>query len=375
MHELSIDAEFESLIRPLTTDELEHLEESLLHDGCRDPLVVWDEQNILLDGHNRYRICTTNDIEYSIHRISLEDRDAARVWIFKNQCARRNISDDQRAMYAVAIYEIRSKLAKSERAEKANEVRHGSLEDDVSSKEKKPKVRQQVADEVNISERKLKNAIALKRNRPDLAEKVAAGEMKTSKAVREMKLEQLTKSLESVEAVEAKKLEGVYDVVVLDPPWQIGWLPRPDARPNQVGLEYPLMSDAEIAELELPCADDCHVFVWTTHSKLPYTFDLLKKWGLKYVCTFVWHKPGGFQPIGLPQYNCEFCVYARMGTPKFVDTKAFSTCFDAPRTGQSEKPEAFYDMLRRTTRGRRIDMFNRRSIEGFEGWGKEAQDA
>ena len=59
---LKIDPEFKSLIPPLTPDERAGLEASILTEGCRDALIVWGD--ILIDGHNRYEICTKHNIPY-----------------------------------------------------------------------------------------------------------------------------------------------------------------------------------------------------------------------------------------------------------------------------------------------------------------------
>jgi len=206
----------------------------------------------------------------------------------------------------------------------------------------------------------------------EVARNITDGVSSIADAVRQVKKAQVIANLENVEAQEAKKIEGVYDVIVIDPPWPMKKIER-DVAPNQVEFDYPTMSEEELFNLEIPCADNCHVWLWTTQKYLPLALDLLEAWDLKYVCTFVWHKPGGFQPFGLPQYNCEFALYARRGSPEFIDFKNFMVCFEAPRGAHSEKPQEFYDMVNRVTAGRRLDMFNRRAIPGFDTWGKEAK--
>ena len=169
--------------------------------------------------------------------------------------------------------------------------------------------------------------------------------------------------------------KGKYDVIVIDPPWPMEKIER-EVRPNQADFDYPTMTEEELAELKIPCAADCHVWVWTTHRFLPMALRLIPVWKLKYVCTFVWHKAGGFQPVGLPQFNCEFALYCRAGSPAFRETKTFSTCFTGKRRTHSQKPQEFYDTIIRvcglTKRHHGLDMFNRNPIDCFDGWGKEA---
>ena len=158
--------------------------------------------------------------------------------------------------------------------------------------------------------------------------------------------------------------KGRYDVVVLDPPWETAW---------RAGRQYPTMSLREIAALELPFADDAWLFCWATQRFLPAALQIIAGWSLTYSFTMTWHKTGRcLKPWGLPRFNSEFCVVARKGSPRFVDVAQFDTCFDAPPGAHSEKPQAFYDLLRRVTPGRRIDMYNRRRIEGFDGWGDQS---
>ena len=188
---------------------------------------------------------------------------------------------------------------------------------------------------------------------------------------RERRRAELKDAKAAVARRNVEEFSGVYDVVVCDPPWPMETIDR-DVRPRQAGLAYPTMTLDEI-KAQRPPMQDAHVWLWTTHRFLPAAFDVLAAWGVRYSCAFVWHKPGGFQPVGLPQFNSEFALYGRVGSPAaFVDATDFKTCFEAPRRAHSEKPDLFYETIRRVTSGRRLDMYNRRPIDGFDGWGLES---
>jgi hypothetical protein len=95
--DIVIDAEFAALIPPLSSEERQQLEDNIVeHGGARDPLVVWgsDGTLTLLDGHNRYEICTRLGLPFDVHEMRFSSRDEAEDWIDKNQLGRRNLTAD-----------------------------------------------------------------------------------------------------------------------------------------------------------------------------------------------------------------------------------------------------------------------------------------
>ena len=104
--DFTIDKELQALIPTPSQEELETLEASLLREGCRDPLVIWKEQGFLLDGHNRYALCTKHNRPYETRAISLPDRDAAKQWMVANQLGRRNLSKEQMSILRATYYKL-----------------------------------------------------------------------------------------------------------------------------------------------------------------------------------------------------------------------------------------------------------------------------
>ena len=90
---LKIDPEFKDLIRPLRRKEYLQLEENILDEGCRDPIIIWNDY--IIDGHNRYSICTKYSIPFNTVSKDFSSREEVIVWICKNQLGRRNITEEK----------------------------------------------------------------------------------------------------------------------------------------------------------------------------------------------------------------------------------------------------------------------------------------
>ncbi|MBE6980697.1 MAG: hypothetical protein E7437_00040 [Ruminococcaceae bacterium] len=112
LHKLKVLPEFKNLIRPLKKKEYLQLEANILSDGCRDPIVVW--KRYIIDGHNRYEICTRHNIPFEVIEMEFECKEAVLAWICANQLGRRNITEETRKFLIGMQYET-EKIAVTKR--------------------------------------------------------------------------------------------------------------------------------------------------------------------------------------------------------------------------------------------------------------------
>ena len=83
MRKLTIDKDFYNLTVPITDEQREQLERSILENGCIEPIITWD--GMIIDGHKRYLICRTEEIEFRTEEVEFKSRAQAMAWA----CRRR----------------------------------------------------------------------------------------------------------------------------------------------------------------------------------------------------------------------------------------------------------------------------------------------
>ena len=110
--ELKIKEEFKNLIRPLTEEEYNLLEENIKTNGCHEPIVVLQD-NTIIDGHNRYEICRKHSIEYKTFiQKGLETEEDVKLWMLYNQISKRNYTNFDKSIVAIEIEKLEKVKAK-----------------------------------------------------------------------------------------------------------------------------------------------------------------------------------------------------------------------------------------------------------------------
>jgi len=97
--------EFKNLIPPLTNEEYNLLERSILEEGVRDPLVIYGDL-MIVDGHNRFEIAQKHNLDFKTVSKEFKNMDEIKIWIIENQLGRRNLNESQRAMIAARLANV-----------------------------------------------------------------------------------------------------------------------------------------------------------------------------------------------------------------------------------------------------------------------------
>jgi hypothetical protein len=172
---LNIHPELETLLPRLTEMEFAGLEESILKDGCLSPLVVWN--NTLIDGYHRYEICRIHQIPFSVKNVVFESLDDAKLWIWKHQENRRNLTAFQRAEIALKLKEAVAAKARG-RQGKRNDLKENNIP---ATLPECKETRQELAEIADVGSRTLDKAEFIAEHADEVTkEKLRRGEKGTS---------------------------------------------------------------------------------------------------------------------------------------------------------------------------------------------------
>lgn len=391
---MKIDTELSGLIRSLQADEYEKLKESVLAEGIRDPLVVW--RGILIDGHHRYKIAQEYGLEFRTVEIDLPDKEAAKEWIITNQLGRRNLTPMEASYYRGKLYESRKQrqgtrtdLTFPQNGERLNTakalgkqygVSKNTITRDAEFSKAVDKVAAEIGEEAkhailtgkaNIPKQDVETLIEVKQKAPELIKPIINGEKSITEIEKEIKKAERNKEIqeqaERIKEMDFTPLNKKYDVIVVDPPWPYGTKYDPAGR--RAANPYPEMSLDEIKAIELPAADDCVLWLWTTHKFMRYAFEIIDTWGFRDVAILTWVK----DRIGLGSWlrsQSEFCIMAVKGKPK-INLSNQSTVIYGKLREHSRKPDEFYEMVNSLCAGYKLDYFSREQRVGWDQFGND----
>jgi N6-adenosine-specific RNA methylase IME4 len=373
--ELIFNNEFYNLIPPLSPEELSSLEASLKHEGCRDPLVVWN--NTIIDGHHRYAICIKHNISFNIiEKTELETELDVKLWMINNQFSRRNLPTETRLALAYRFKELEAQKAKERQG-----ARNDLVESDTNiaqlvgksepseSENRGRGTLGEIAKRAGVSHTTAEQYDAIQRKGTEEQKaEVAEGKSSIKKVYTQI---QKAERLEKNKATEWPK--GKYRVIYADPPWQYG---DERAGGNHGGAvdHYNTMGINELKNMPIVslAEDNAVLFLWATAPLLPEALELINAWGFKYKTNFIWDKV----KHNMGHYNSvrhELLLIATKGSCTPDNVELFDSVQSIERTDRhSEKPEEFRKIIETLyIYGNKLELFARKSVEGWEVFGNE----
>ena len=164
--------------------------------------------------------------------------------------------------------------------------------------------------------------------------------------------------------------EGEYPVILADPAWRYDFS---ISESRKIENHYPTMELDTIKALEIPAADDCVLFLWTTSPKLLESLEVLEVWGFTYRSSIIWVKTGAKGCGYWVRSAAEFLLIASKGDikpPKPSNRQ--DNVIHAKRGAHSQKPVEVYSMIEKMYPDLpKIELFARNERNGWQSWGLE----
>jgi N6-adenosine-specific RNA methylase IME4 len=162
-------------------------------------------------------------------------------------------------------------------------------------------------------------------------------------------------------------VEGKFHTLVIDPPWDYEWLSVGGA--SKPG--YATMTHEQLLALDIDqwAREELHVYLWTTNNFMCRACELMQRWKVDYKTIITWIKTDGRgkPKVGLGTYFRNTTEHILFGIRGQLRTRLGDTPthFFAPVGKHSEKPEAFYEIVRTESYLPAGELFQRKERAGF----------
>jgi len=361
---LKVNPEYQKLLPKLPQEEYEALKESIKTEGQHYPIIVNDE-GFILDGHHRFQICQELSLtpKYEIKEFPSVLHE--KKFVIESNLLRRQLTTFQRIEMAQPLIEIEKEIMKQslEKQPRSDNGKFQPLSKNLENGDHG--ILDTLAPKFGVSHETLRQALWLMDNAPEEElEALRSDERAISNLYKETKRWQTIDDLKE-KAKHLPRIEGKYNVIVVDPPWAYGTTYDPQGR--RCASPYPEMSIEELKQLEIPCAEDCVLWLWTTNAFIHDAFHLLEAWGFEPKTILTWVK----NTIGLGNWlrgQTEHCILAVKGKP-IIDLTNQATVLFAESKEHSKKPVEFYKLVDSLCYGSKLDFFGREKHEGWEIYG------
>ena len=158
--------EMAELLPPLTGEQLAALEADILKNGCYSPVIV-NEDMVIVDGHNRQRLCEQHGLPYQMAVFSFETMLEAKQWALDTQKGRRNLDKWELGKIALRLKpDIEARAKANQSAAGGDKSNQGALF--VNSQKALPAVNttQELADAVGIGHQTMSRVMQIDEHAP-----------------------------------------------------------------------------------------------------------------------------------------------------------------------------------------------------------------